>query len=742
MPAMSNNRSWLFSIPQSSSISTPSTAFSDPWQGSLPNNQHGRVPSSQEQFLNHSHTTLSDTDWSGDIFTRAKPKRPRTSRFNRIPSHQSSNWPLTEKSYPTTTFTKDELRCPKRGLWKAILVPTIIIILPMACLVAGLLGLIFGYRVRSDTSLFPQVSNSDTLGDHAVVLVNYSATRIAFVASWASTLAPLLAAFIMNLMSYQTALNMLRSSSGTNQHDLPSPYQYSLVVGLCLASIGRLGRYWIYSTGERVIVPPVLRRAARTLSLTLLLAVVVFAADTALHYTTTTINFDQVTIVAAQRSYAAYGFGLSETCLSLKRTDNFNLPCSRNGQLAQHDYNAYVAGQNEVFFLQHGTSNVSEVKLVLSPGRPSTSEHGSVAILMPQSRNLSPYRDFRSHTAGVVTTCAPVSSECQWKTLGPDDSYSQFNCTKNFYGVLGKPPTMTANGLGFNDSDIPPLGFKPGSGLQYAYFMDENLTTPYDSTGDLRPVLTDAQLINPVYFALAARFAVSAQRAGVSMADDPGIHKGPTQNIDFVLKCQYTTYDAEYTWVNSTAEVHTLEPSPNGTLAEIFHGYRLVGTDSAFDNDLGDDILQAALEADPTSMADNFADSFSQRVMSVIGPFLSARTNSQEQDRTPLLVAKVPKAPLAILVACCIAYVIFGVVAAVVAYRALDDVDVRDIAARFSLAALSLHAFREASTNNSGTVEVDMAGHLVFDESKIRGETSRVGVEGEPRSGFVLKSLV
>ncbi|KIW16458.1 hypothetical protein PV08_06512 [Exophiala spinifera] len=733
MAFMSTNHLWLDSTPQSSSISTPST-FSDRWQGKPAN--------SQEQFLDNSHT-LSDTDWPQDIFTRGKSKRPKASSFTRTPSHQSSNWPLTEKSYPTT-FTKDELKCPKPRLWKTILVPTIIVILPMACLVAGLLGLMFGYRVRSDTSLFPQVSNTNSLNDNAVVLVNYSATRIAFVASWASTLAPLLAAFVMNLISYQTALKMLRSSSGTNQHDLPSPYQYSLLVGLCLASIGRLGRYWVYSTGEGVMIPPVLRRAARSLSLTLILAVIVFAADTALHYTTTTINFDRIAIT--QRSHA-YGFGLSEACLSLNRADNFGLPCSRNGQLAQDDYDTYVAGQNEVFFLQHGTSNISEVKLVPAPGQPPASEHGSVAILVPQSRNLSPYRDFRAHTAGVITTCVPISSECQWKTLGPDDTYSQFNCTDNFYGVLGKPPSMTASGLGFNDSDIPPLGFKPGSGLQYSYFTDANLTTPYDSTGALGPVLTDAQLINPVYFAVAARFAASAQRAGVNMADNDGedgaIHKGPTQNIDFVLRCQYTTYGTEYTWVNSTAQVHALAPSPNGTLAEVFHGYRLANTDSAFDNDLGDDILQAALQPDAAAMADSFANSFSQRVMSVIGAFQSARANAEEQDRTPLLVAKVPKAPLAILAACCIAYVIFGVVAATLAYRALDDVDVRDVVARFSLAALSLHAFRDAVTDNAAIeVDMDTAGHRVFDECKIRCETSRVGIEGGPTTGFVLKSLV
>ncbi|KAK5206712.1 hypothetical protein LTR47_006711 [Exophiala xenobiotica] len=718
--------SWIFSSTRPS-ISSMSSSFSERWQNMLAGGEHTRIPP-RDNNINYGQACSQET------FTYDKSMGAKVSSLNGSSSTQSVNWPLNEKYYSTTV----DPRCPQKTLWRSILIPTIVIIFPMACLVGGLLGLIFGYRVKSDPSLFPEVSNTDSLRNHAVVLVNYSATRIAFVASWASTLAPLLAGFVMHLFSFQSALMMLHSSSGSGQHDLPTPYQYSLLVGLCLASTGRLGRYLSYSAAEGVVVPPVVRRAARTLSLTLLLAVIVFGADTALHYTMTTINFDRIAITSQAH---AYGRGLSEQCLALNRSENFGLPCSRNGEIAESDYEAYVAGQNEIFFLQHDTSNISAVRLVTAPEQPSTSEQGKVAILTPQIANLSPYRDYSATTAGVVTICTPISSACQWTTLGPNETYSQFNCSKNFYGILGKAPTTSDTGKLLDDPDVPPLGFKPGSGLQYSYFMDEGLDTPYDSTGAYGPFLTDDQLINPVYLGIAGRFTTTAQRAGVSMSNDPGVHQGPTQNIDFVLRCQYTTYSADYSWVNSTARIDRLTPSPNGTLAEIFHGYNLVGTDSAFDNDLGDDILQAALQADPKAMADNFANSYSQRVMSVIGPFLSSRVNIQEQNRTPLLVAKVPKAPLAILVAGCIGYVIFGVASAILAYRALNDVDVRDIAARFTLAALSLHAFRDAGTDNVA-VEVDDAGHRVFDETKIRAETSRVGVEGEPRDGFALKSLV
>ncbi|OAP58300.1 hypothetical protein AYL99_07390 [Fonsecaea erecta] len=695
-----------------------------------------------------------DSAWSQASFQKVgfsfdTSQSKNVASLDEVASFRSGDWPLTEKYYALSSTIHDP-RCPKWMLWKTILLPTLTIVLPMAFLVAGLLALIFGYRVKSEESLFEEVSNSQALSDHAVVLVNYSATRIAFVASWASTLAPLLAGFIMNLSSFQSALLMYLSSSCSEQQDLPTPYQYSLLVGLCLASMGRLRRYFSYAKEDGVVIPPALKRAARTLTMTLVLACVVFGADTALHYTTSTINFDQVSVSALAH---AYGYELSSACLALHRSDNFGLPCSRNAELGVADYNAYVSSQNEIFYLQHGTSNISEVRLVdtpsYEPSNVTSSGAAKVALLIPQSHGLSPYRDFQAYTTGVITTCEPITTLCNWTSGGPGNTYSQFNCTENFWGVLGKAPNVSDTGMLIDDSSVPPLGFKRGAALQYSFFMDKELSTLYDPAGNLGPFMPDSELINPVYLGIAARFQSTAQRAGVNLSSDPGIYQGPTPYLDFTLRCQYTTYLVDYNWVNSSARINTLTPSPNGTIAEIFHGYNIYGSYDSFDNDLQDFILEAALQSNPQQLADSFANSYSSRVMTVIGPFLSSRTNLQEQTRTPLLVAKVPKVPLAILIAGCLCYIVFGVASAALAYTALRTVDVRDLAFRFSLPALGLHAFRDDNIEREA-VDVNKIGkragvgeeRRVFNETKIKREATRVAVDGEPRTGFVLKSLV
>jgi hypothetical protein len=48
--------------------------------------------------------------------------------------------------------------------------------IPMTILAAGLLGLVFGYRVRSERTLFPSPSDIAGLNDHSYVLVNFSAS--------------------------------------------------------------------------------------------------------------------------------------------------------------------------------------------------------------------------------------------------------------------------------------------------------------------------------------------------------------------------------------------------------------------------------------------------------------------------------------------------------------------------------------------------------------------------------------
>jgi len=58
-----------------------------------------------------------------------------------------------------------------------LIVPTAVIIIPMAIIAASVLGLVFGYRVKSDETLFPSPDDANDLEDNSYVLVNFSASE-------------------------------------------------------------------------------------------------------------------------------------------------------------------------------------------------------------------------------------------------------------------------------------------------------------------------------------------------------------------------------------------------------------------------------------------------------------------------------------------------------------------------------------------------------------------------------------
>lgn len=144
----------------------------------------------------------------------------------------------------------------------------------------------------------------------------------------------MLSSFIMAIWARRAATVMSRASHTSRFDKLPTLYQLSMLVGLCLSSFEQLRTYTIYACSRKrtIDIPPVLNRAALMFTLSILLAATVFIADTALHYLTSTIVFDRVTVVPEPSR--AYGYGLSQACLDLDRIkDNSAFPVrSRSGQ--------------------------------------------------------------------------------------------------------------------------------------------------------------------------------------------------------------------------------------------------------------------------------------------------------------------------------------------------------------------------------------------------------------------------
>jgi hypothetical protein len=332
-----------------------------------------------------------------------------------------------------------------------------IVTFPSALLSGVLLGMIYGYRVRSEPSLFSSINNEQLNGPQGYLLINHSATRLVFIASFISMLAPVLAGSIMALWTLPIAQSMRIASRTCQYSQLPTPYQLSLVIGLSLASYQRLWRYYEYLLSRtRSAIPPILHKTAGVLTCALLLAIAVFAADTYLHYTTQTIDFDQIAIVTHPRNM--FGRALGKYCLDFHRTENYGFPCS----LSASDPNA-VAEQNEIFHLQHNSSSASEIRLVGTDNLL----HGDVALLLPQTQSFSQHIDFHAFTIGVSSQCTSITTNCEMRYDTQYPYHTLFNCSENFWGVLGKSPNISeVDGTFYPTPYVPPLGYKPAPNLQ------------------------------------------------------------------------------------------------------------------------------------------------------------------------------------------------------------------------------------------------------------------------------------
>ena len=136
-----------------------------------------------------------------------------------------------------------------------IVLACLIICIPMLVLSAGLLGIIYAYRVIQTESdlLFSESSNGIDI-DPSAYLVNYSATRLITIASWTSSVAPLLPGFVMTLLSFPAARRLLRTSQAGQEQSLPTPYQLGLYLQLLTGGVGSLWqwiRYRALSKRER-----------------------------------------------------------------------------------------------------------------------------------------------------------------------------------------------------------------------------------------------------------------------------------------------------------------------------------------------------------------------------------------------------------------------------------------------------------------------------------------------------------
>lgn len=129
------------------------------------------------------------------------------------------------------------------GAFTKIAIAGIATTVPFLVCVVAMMTIIFRYQVGKTVSRLnfsgqpapadtPRIrpSNFTDVDDPSVYLVDYSATRLATVASWTSTIAAVMPGFVMTLLSFQVANRMLKECKSASQEHLLTPYQLGLLL--------------------------------------------------------------------------------------------------------------------------------------------------------------------------------------------------------------------------------------------------------------------------------------------------------------------------------------------------------------------------------------------------------------------------------------------------------------------------------------------------------------------------------
>lgn len=413
---------------------------------------------------------------------------------------------------------------------------------------------------------------------------------------------------------------------------------------------------------------------------------IVFGFDTWLHVVTKTVSIDRLTTVAP--GDALYSLSLlSPNCTvtnnTMSQLAGAELSCTvdpLSGLLAN--------GVPSIQTLNNQSNTIS----VFNNGPNDTIAYLGVSQSQRNSRH-----DFTGTTLGIHSQCRPITQECG----------------------LSMPVGETSVSFPFNCNDGAWNSTIEVADLNWQYFSSANMSS--GSSG----------VQNPFYYGVAVNSQFTAN-AVTNIRDDPEI-QALSDSLNFLLFCTVTTYDIEYDFVqgNVTRMVPTVS---NNSVSNALT--------SGLQNTLyGKTSMQTALQMvsiiaeNSQDLANEFAIEYSKIALSIAAGSVVRTAPIVVQNRDSVLVAKVPKAPMFLLVAINLVFVIVG---AFLGYTALrSSSEAHEAQARFSIAGLVANLFEGDVARNPG-----YAVERLYGEYWDGGRTmSKVGIARTNSGGYVLRVL-
>lgn len=541
-------------------------------------------------------------------------------------------------------------------------------LIPNLAFPAALLSLVFLYEFHPEGNLFTQDEEPARLFP-GYILVEFSATRLAVISSCSATLAPFLTAAVMRLWRIHAvrsaqAIHQRCQLTGAQPFDISHIPHLSLLISILAGNSEALISYLRSCprcisgklSKSRTPLTRTIHQTALALFFFILLVLGIWISDTVFHTFTETVSIQKVT---ASPNVSEFGHQLIDDCQHFDRSKNSCLPCTldlKQGNLTEQDYVESQRHENEVFRLRTNVSEISQIQNLNS----------ELSIIRPNSARVLNGIEYEATTVGISAECRPITGICRPDRLKDVLTYTMFNCSDTFHGIIGKAPVNPINQYFTNkDPDTPPLNLKPSPYLQFGFYQDEDLSITYnpvnyntsaegwaidygDSSATACP--SDSALLEMVYMGVAGRFSTGSMQAGIDLDNDTGLYSIGEFAVynDFVFGCSLEAFEVDYIWTSNAVRSYSTRPV-NGSVLNMYVSQLRYYSASAGD-DMTTDLLHMALGNNSTDMARRWARLFTNRVLGVIGAYTVPRENSQQQTRAQVLVAKVHIAGLAMLV--------------------------------------------------------------------------------------------
>jgi hypothetical protein len=604
--------------------------------------------------------------------------------------------------------------------------------IPILVILAVLLAFIFEHRVKPWDGYLELALNSTPAkhgiaatifdirhnGGSSAYLVRYNPSTLTTIASWTSRIIPYLTSSIMALVAFFAARYIVQQSKRGEDAVLPDPEQLTILISLLGGSgITPLKDTLIYRwlKKERLVspVPTVAWILAFITGLGLLIPLIDTWFGIATHATAITILSNTTNNSKFGRQLDRMGTnavcpdGPSYNISYAWITDTF-WPCSVILAAGASNHLA-LANPVAATKLQYGvqTSNVVS----------NLTQNGTNWFFYTDPRGSSKL-DFVASTPAISTQCIPMTKKCLSNMAA--GQAGAFECSRGFRGniyrtwpnILGnetEPEETTqfdATGIAFTGdaelNDIPRL---------------VNTTTPGGYEG---PQWLEILPRNPAHFGTWAINYPSYDNTPEGLTVDPEFSFSGAGN-EWFLNCSSTIANVTYAWSNGS--LISFEPvlaSPE--MAALFLGqYSIYGLTADFktsvDYTLATIANLASLSDSMTQLSTVWATQFSKNTLArSIGAF-SPLTNVIEQRREDgVIVARVPLAPLYLLIGVKLIYVIAVIALAIGAYAFTHPAETEVVKAQLSTKGLAAAHFDQPALLQENAVKavqerLDFVGH-------------------------------